>query len=157
MEVEVYFLKYSFPCAFIANQRGVINFEEFKRLEDAAINNKVLPREFLEKVFVMAFGRIQKLADELGKDKWNFDVIKEYFITRHNDIIDQGFSSYAKAPESLKNLCRIHKAKVLEIRDDFLIVEYGGNRKRTVMKSLVPGVSIGDSVSIHYGYAVEIL
>ena len=49
----------------------------------------------------------------------------------------------------------MHKAKVLEIKDEVLIVEYDGNKKRPVMKLLVPGVVVNDIVTIHYGYAIE--
>jgi len=155
MEPEVLFLKYAFPCAFIIKQRAEISDFEHQILEDAAINNKVLERKFLEKIFFRAFERIEKLAKELNKDKWDYEVIKEYFTDRHNSIIDEGMYSYAKAPESLKNLCKVHKAEIIQIKDDSLIVKYNKEKLRPVIKSLVKNVKIGDFVTIHYGYAVE--
>ena len=155
MEPEVLFLKYAFPCAFIIKQRGEISDFEHQILEDAAINNKVLERKFLEKIFFRAFERIEKLTKELNKDKWDYEVIKEYFTDRHNSIIDEGMYSYAEAPESLKNLCKVHKAEIIQIKDDSLIVKYNKEKLRPVIKSLVKNVKIGDFVTIHYGYAVE--
>ena len=155
MEPEVLFLKYAFPCAFIIKQRGEINEFEHQILEDAAINNKVLERRLLEKVFFRAFERINKVAKELNKDKWDSEVIKEYFINKHNSIIDEGMYSYAEAPESLKNLCKVHKAKVIKTKNNFLIVEYDNKKTRAASKDLVKNVKIGDYVTIHYGYAVE--
>ena len=155
MEPEVLFLKYAFPCAFIIKQRAEISDFEHQILEDAAINNKVLERKFLEKIFFRAFERIEKLAKELNKDKWDYEVIKEYFTDRHNSIIDEGMYSYAEAPESLKNLCKVHKAEIIQIKDDSLIVKYNKEKLRPVIKSLVKNVKIGDFVTIHYGYAVE--
>ena len=155
MEPEVLFLKYAFPCAFIIKQRAEISDFEHQILEDAAINNKVLERKFLEKIFFRAFERIEKLTKELNKDKWDYEVIKEYFTDRHNSIIDEGMYSYAEAPESLKNLCKVHKAEIIQIKDDSLIVKYNKEKLRPVIKSLVKNVKIGDFVTIHYGYAVE--
>ena len=78
MEPEVLFLKYAFPCAFIIKQRGEISDFEHQILEDAAINNKVLERKLLEKVFFRAFERINKVAEEKNKDKWDIEIIREY-------------------------------------------------------------------------------
>ena len=51
MKSEVFFLKYAFPCSFIILQRGEITQEEFDQLEKAAINEDILPRKKLEKIF----------------------------------------------------------------------------------------------------------
>ena len=155
MKEEVFFLKYAFPCSFILLDRKEITKEELDKLEKAVVNDEVLDREYLEKIYFRAFQKIEKFANELKKDKWGLEVLKKYFIEEHNCIINEGKYAYAKAPESLKNLCKVHKAKVLEIKDEVLIVEYDGNKKRPVMKLLVPGVVVNDIVTIHYGYAIE--
>ena len=155
MRSEVLFLKYAFPCAFVIRQRGEINEEEFKRLEEAAIHNKVLPREMLERIFFRAFERIKIVAQSMKRDIWDAEVIRAYFVKKHNAIIDEGMYSYATAPPSLKDLCKVHKATVKDIKDDILIVEYGTGKRRPVMKSLVPNAKKGDKVTIHYGYAIE--
>ena len=155
MKPEVFFLKYAFPCSFILKQRGEIGDKEFKQLEEGAINNKVLPRKLLEKIYFRAFEKIKPIAQEMDRDKWDLDVLKEYFLARHNALIDEGMYAYAQAPETLKNLCRVHKAKVLNVKDDVLVVEYAGGKRRPVMGTMVSGAKIGDLVTIHYGYAVE--
>ena len=152
---EVYFLKYAFPCSFIIRQRSEITKEQFNKLEDAAINNKALPKEFLEKIYFRAFEKIKSLASELKKDKWDIKVIRKYFLEKHNELITNGMYSYDKAPEALKNLCKIHKARIIKIKSGILIVEYDGNKTRCVMNYLVPDAKINDIVTIHYGYAVE--
>lgn len=154
MEPEVLFIKYALPCSQIIKQWNEISNEEFSQLEEAAINNKVLPKEFLEKVFFRAFERIKIVAKELNKDVWHPDVIRAYFIDKHNSIIDQGQGNYALAPQTLKNLCKVQKARVLEIKGDCLIVGYG-NQKRVVLNHLVPRAKVNDIVTIHYGYAIE--
>lgn len=155
MESEVLFLKYAFPCSFILRQREEISQEQFNELEDAAINNKILSRELLEKIFFRAFKRMKPIAEELNKDKWSIEVIKEYFITGHNKIIQEGQSTYKKAPDSLRNLCQVHRAKILQIKENVLIVEYDNGKRRPVLNDLIPKVKEGDFVTIHYGYAAE--
>ncbi len=155
MEPEVLFLKYAFPCAFIIKQRGEIDSKTFKTLEDAAVNNNVLDRSLLEKIFFRAFERIDKVAVEMKRHRWDAEVIREYFVKRHNEIIDNGMYSYAAAPESLKDLCKVHVATVKRISGKYLVVGYGDERTRPVMGNLVRGVKEGDKVTIHYGYAVE--
>ena len=155
MEPEVLFLKYAFPCAFVIKQRGEIDNKTFKTLEDAAINNTVLSHSLLEKIFFRAFERIGNVAKEMKRHRWDAEVIREYFVRRHNEIIDKGMYSYAKAPESLKDLCRVHVATVKSVSGNYLVVGYGDERTRPVMSDLVRGIKEGEKVTIHYGYAVE--
>lgn len=154
MEPEVLFLKYAFPCTFIKRQKGKVNDEEYQRLETAAINNEKLPKDFLERIYDVAFKNISKIARKMEKETWDADVIREYFLKEHNVLIDNGEIFGINAPETLRDLCRVHKARILEFKNGALIVEYNG-RKRTVLESLVKDVKVGDIVSIHYGYAVE--
>lgn len=154
MQPEVLFLKYAFPCSFIIMQRNEITQEEFNMLENAAKHDKVIPREILERVYKRAFEKIKIVAKEMNKDHWDIEVIKEYFVKRHNDMIDKGMFDYGKAPATLKKLCKIHKATVLEVKDDMLIVSYPEG-KRVVMNHFVKDAKVGDIVTIHYGYAIE--
>ena len=157
---EVLFLKYAFPCSFIILQRGEITQKEFDMLEDAAENNKIVSRKILERVYHKAFEKIKPIAKEMNKDYWDIEVIKEYFLVRHNKLIDQGMFDYERAPETLKKLCKIHKAKVIDVKDDVLVVEYSdGNKKskRPVMNHFVKEAKVGDEVMIHYGYWIEVV
>lgn len=154
---EVFFVKYAFPCSFVLRQQKKITQEDFVTLEDAALHQKVLNKVFLERVFVKAFERISVLAEEMNKNKWDLDVLREYFLVRHNEIIEGGQSTYANTPPVLNELCMVHKAKVIGKKDSVLIVEYGFGKKRPVNNDLVPNAKVGNTVTIHYGYAVEIV
>ncbi len=155
MHPEIYFLKYAFPCSFVLKKRKEITEKEFNLLQDSVTNGKILPRRFLEKIFFRAFRRIEKLAQEMSKDKWDIEVLRKYFFVRHNCVIDNGQDEYRRAPEVLKSLCKVHKAKIIQVNEDSLVVEYDGRKKRVVSKLLVPEVVEGNLVTIHYGYAVE--
>lgn len=158
MKAEVFFLKYAFPCTFIIKERGQIDERTFNLLRDAAISSKTLDRLLLEKVYFRAFEKIKMVSEEMKKDKWDLEVLKEYFLKRHNVIIDNGMFAYKNAPASQKRLCKIHKARIAEDKGDCFIVQYKENNKkgkRAVLKELVPDAKTGDTVTIHYGYAVE--
>lgn len=156
MEPEVYFIKYAYPCAHIlCKVRKDVSEEEFRAMEDAAINNKIMDREYLERVFFRAFNRIGKIAQELGKDKWDKEVIEEYFVGRHNDVLEK--SDY---PESFKEMCCVYGGEVVELDEKGgVVVLYksrdGTTRKRKVRKDYFKDLKIGDKVRIHWQYVVE--
>lgn len=155
LPVESYFLRYAYPCTFILKQRGQMDQATVDKLERCALENLPVQRSLLEGTYKKAFERIHKLAKEMGKDPWTHEVIRQYFQVRHNEIIDAGQDSYATAPESLKELCKVHTAKVLESREDFYVVGYGKGKTRVVASAFVPDAKVGDKIAIHYGYAVE--
>ena len=155
MKAEIFFLKYAFPCSFILRQRGEISEVQLKELEKAAMSNKALPKEVLERIYFRAFEKIKPIAQEMKKGRWDLKVLKEYFLVRHNHVIEQGMYAYAKAPETLKELCKVQRGRVTDIKKDALIVEYGRGKRRPVLKAMVPDAKVGDRVMIHYGYAVE--
>ncbi|MFH1802250.1 MAG: hypothetical protein ABH864_02240 [archaeon] len=156
MEPEVYFVKYAYPCAHIlCTVRGDVSEEDFDKMRDAAVNDKVMDREYLEKVFFRAFDRIKKIAEEMGKDKWDIEVIREYFVGRHNDVLMD--SDY---PESFKEMCKTHQGKVVSVEDNGEVIvrynsEQGGEKKRKIRKDYFPDLKVGDKVMIHWRYAVE--
>ena len=154
MKVENYFLRYAFPCAQIILERGELTQEEHEELRNIAINNKEISKERLEKIFFRAFEEIDEVAEEIGKRRWDLETIKEYFLHKHNIIIDQGKGDYKNWPPAMRELSKVLKAKVIGKKDNVLIVEYNG-KKRNVLNSFVPEARISDSVMIHYGYAVE--
>lgn len=151
IEPEVYFLRYAFPCAYVLKTIKKIDEETYQTLEDAAINKKVLPRGDLEKIFENAFKNMRIVAEELRKDIWDLRVIKAYFLRRHNEIIEKNPAT----GHTSKNLCKVHKAEIIEIKDDYLLVKYGEGGHRPVLRIFVPKAKVGDRVTIHYGYAVE--
>jgi hypothetical protein len=165
MQVENYFLRYAFPCSMVLKQRGEVDDETVAKLERAAINNDKVDRKLLEKVYFRAISRIKALAKEMNKDYWDLVVIKEYFLKRHNELLDglyagrddRGLDIDPKAPKFLKNLCKVFVANILEKGEDYYVVEYDNGKKRTVSNALVPNADINDKVTIHYGYAVELL
>ena len=155
LTVEQLFLRYAVPCAFIICQRGEISEDQRLRLEEAALGKVKIERKEIEKVFWRAFNRIDELAHKMKKERWHLLVIREYFLQYHNQLIDQKKDSYAKAPRTLRELCKVEKARIKEKKGEYYLVELADGRKRAVTCSFVPDAQVGDAVIVHYGYAVE--
>ena len=152
---EQLFLRYAVPCAFVLRQRGDVEDEMVAKLEMAAMGEEVVERDTIEKIFSAAFRRIDKVAKEMGKDRWDTEVIREYFLNRHNQFIAEGDGEYARAPQTLKDLCRVERAKVVSKHGSFYIVNLKDGKTRTVIPPFVHGAEVGDEIIIHYGYGVE--
>ncbi len=109
---ETYFLKYAFPCAFIIREKEEINENKLKELETAAINNIPLTRTELEKIFYRAFEKIERFAKETNRNKWDINLIRNYFLKQHNKEIEEGKGFYATAPPTIKELSKAKQSKV---------------------------------------------
>lgn len=157
MSPELYFLKYAFPCAFITFQRGRISRSEFEKLEDAAVNNEVVLREDLERIFAPAMRRLKKLSKETGLEFWSRELLEEYYFKNHNKIIEEGEGDYGKAPAVLRELCKIFPATIESSQKDTAVAVLPDGKKRAVNTCLVGSLKPGDRVMIHYGYAAEVL
>lgn len=163
MKPEILFLKYAFPCSIVLRQRNEISQKTLNMLEKAAVNNKPLKRELLEKIYFRAITRMKVLAKERNKHYFSETIIREYFTKRHNELLDGMFTkAYDKgididknAPPSLRHLCKVFKSKVIKKEDNYYIVEYDNRKTRPVLSALLPDANINDIVTIHYGYAVE--
>ncbi len=144
MKPEVYFLKYAVPCAQVLKDiRKTITEEEYEKICKAGFNNESLPREYLEKIFPKAIKGMKEISDDI----WNIDTIREYFHGIHEEMISDDL------PPTIKRLCKIRKAEVIDMKKGALVVDLG-DEKRNVM-ALYDEPKIGDKVFIHYGYAVE--
>ncbi|MEA2036271.1 MAG: hypothetical protein U9O94_02095 [Nanoarchaeota archaeon] len=161
MKTENFFLRYAYPCAYIIMQRGEITSEQLKELEQIAIDNKEISREKLEKIFHRAFEYIDRLAEIRCSYRWDKGVIEEYFYSYHNEVIDNGEGVYSKVPTILKELSKVEEAIIVDKKEDALTVEYKGNdgktKTRNVLNHFVPDAKVNDKVTIHYGYAIEIV
>jgi hypothetical protein len=152
---EKYFLMYAYPCSFVLVEQGRISEQKRKELEKNLLENRPIDRDELEKIFPAAFKRIKQLANEMKKDAWDLDVIKEYFFgEKHNDFIDKSDGMYAIFGPTFKELCKIHKAEVIARKDNVLLVKYG-SVERNVFATLVPDAKKRDKVTVHLAFAIE--
>jgi hypothetical protein len=152
---EVYFLKYAFPCAGVLRDKGDISEERYLELESAFRMKRGLERSLLEETFPAAFRRIRNLAQKMGKEPFDIEVIEEYWLRDHNKIIDEGEGNYSKFPNWFKDYCKVHEAEVIgKLKAGFVRVRYNGV-ERNVQGELISDLGVGDVVRIHHAYAVE--
>jgi len=159
MRVESYFFRYAFPCAHLTLERGAITQEQYDVLQRRFLEDDPPSREELEKTYTVAFGFLKALGEKMGgKDKWDKSVIRKYWRGgAHNEVIDRGEGYFEDKPEALKELCRIHIAEIIKKIDNKLIVKYKNNKMRVVFNDIVPEAKVGDKVTIHYAYAIELI
>lgn len=157
-EETYYFFSYAYPCSETLRDLGKLSDKDQKKLEKDFLKGIAPSREVLEKSFPVAFQRLEKLGIEMGKSKWDMSVLQKYWREEHNRVIDREEGTYSKASPVLKDLCKVHIAKIIEIKNkELLKVKYRENQIRFVFNHLVPKVKLGDHVTIHYGYAIEIM
>jgi hypothetical protein len=158
MEPEVLFLRYAVPCAFQLVMSKKITEDERHELELAAIEGRAVSMEKIDRIFSAAHGRRDRLY---GDKLWSPDFVGKYWREDHNEIIAR-----LEQPDSAKDLCMVHKAEVISVGDlmvvkyvgsELLPESYRGERRRSVKKVFLPDVRIGDRVTIHWNYAVELL
>lgn len=149
-----YFMRYAFPCAFIKLQQGKMSELVYKKMHKAALGKIQPDREMVEKYFILASGHIKSIARDKGVADWSTEAVREYFWKCHDDVIEAGEGYYANAPEFLCELCRVRKGKIVKLEGNGAVVKFAGG-KRSVLTELVPDLTIGDKVMIHYGYVVE--
>jgi hypothetical protein len=155
MSSEKYFLRYAYPCSFVLVDLGKISDAKRKELEKKLLKNESVSKKELEKIFVSAFRRLKQIAKERGRNYWDLEIIKEYFFgEKHNDFIDKQEGMYSEFGPTLRELCKVHKAEVIEKRGNILTVKYNGIA-RNVFATLTPKVKVGDKVTVHWAFAIE--
>ena len=142
---EVYFLRYSFPCArVLVDIRKTITEQEWENLKLAVEAGSPLGREYLEKIFPVAISRIKKISS----NPWNIEAIREYFWNQHEGAIS------ADLPLMIRRLCIVKKGILKKQIGDVFRADLGNEDIRYV-QALYHGAKVGDTVMVHYGYAVE--
>ncbi len=150
------FLKYAFPCAFVARQRKEITQEEHDLLEKMACEKTLLDMKLVERVFSRAVERMNKNADEKNIPRWSEAAVRAYFVDNHNELIDSDQYMWGKCPPSLKELCKVQIGKIIEKKnDEYALVQFENGKTRPVHLHLIPSVKVNDRVNVHYSYACE--
>ncbi len=162
MKANIVFFRYAFPCSSDLYALNKIRLDDYNLMNVLYRSGKAPEKEKLEKLFPNAIARIKKLAEELGeKDYWREHIIRDYFINRHNKVIDnnEGLYSNPYYDEKLKNLCKVHIAEINEIKkgqESLYVVSFDGQKRSVIdIGPFVPDAKKGDKVVIHSRFVVE--
>ncbi|MFH1399167.1 MAG: hypothetical protein ABIG95_03575 [Candidatus Woesearchaeota archaeon] len=156
MTPEKLFFRYAFPCAQVLLDLKRIDqacYDELKRMFYAS---ETPNREVLQSVFTNGFRRLKSVAAKMNKEPWDVEVIRKYFGEEHNVFIDAGEGEYAKFGEDFKCLCKVYYAEIVDKKGNVLTVKYD-NTVRKVLGDVVPNAKKGDKVTVHLGFAIEVL
>ena len=142
---EVCFLRYAFPCArVLVDVRKTLSEAEWEKMQQAVETDTPMSRDYLEKTFPLAIERIKKI----NPDPWNVDTIREYFWHRHEVDLSKDL------PPLIKRLCVVKKGILEKQIKGVFKVNLGDNDAR-IVTALYQNPTVGDTVMVHYGYAVE--
>ncbi|MBW2972589.1 HypC/HybG/HupF family hydrogenase formation chaperone [Candidatus Woesearchaeota archaeon] len=142
---EVYFMRYAFPCArVLVDFRKTLSEKDYEQMQNAVENDIPLSREYLERVFKLAFERMRTISD----DVWNVETIRKYFCEGHEAMLSNDL------PPMIKRLCVVRSGKLIRKTKGFFKADLGGGDVR-VVAALYKDAKVGDTAMIHYGYAVE--
>jgi len=156
MDSNLLFLKYAFPCAFVAHQRKEITQEEHDRLEKMACEEIPIDNALVVRVFHRAVERMNKNADEKNIPRGSIEAVRAYFVTNHNELIDTNQYMYGRAPAALKELCKVQPGKIIEKKsEEYALVQFENGKTRPVHLELISHPKINDWVNVHYSYACE--
>ena len=154
---ETAFLRYAFPCAHLIREDNRISDAEFEELHKGALGDLYVAREKIEGIFKQGIRRLKETAEREGLEYWSVEAIRTYFRDYHEEYIEANDGTYKIFPQSLKELCKVKKAKIdkmVDLERRIAEVEIDG-KKRPVFLELIEDADVGDEVYVHYAYAVE--
>jgi hydrogenase maturation factor len=149
-ETRLLFLKYAIPCSETLARRGVITKKYQRNLMRAVFFNKKIP-ENSENIFKVAGLMCEKTARGLGKKSIDQDVIRKYFLFRHDRVVDKRYKIF-KDFDPIQ--CRLYSGKISSLKKRVATVQTiigKRNYKTDISKSL----SAGDFVVVHRDFIIE--
>ncbi len=155
------FWAYSRSCVDGLKAVGGIDDIDYTSIKEYEDRGEVPEREFLERVYPSAIGRIKKVAGEIGREYWDEKTIRDYFVKRHNEIIDRQEGRYAQMSPEMRELCKVKVGKIVEMKKESDVpiynLDYGDGNKEWVIGKNLPDAKIGDYISTHWRFACEVI
>ncbi|MFH1424621.1 MAG: hypothetical protein ABIG20_02960 [archaeon] len=139
------FLKYAIPCSSTLVRRGDVKQARIDELREWVLTNQSAGQlsepseptsQELHDIFKVASVMCCVAADDLGKAEIDAEVIREYFINRHDEAVEQ---RWLLKQDFDKEAC---KTRVVEFDESF-------------NKEFCPDAKSGDKVVLHYNYIIE--
>lgn len=147
---RILFFKYALPCAETLIERGTLKREKFKEMFSQIISGRE-PEENSENVFKVAMANLKFLTIEKKKDIIDNETIREYFLFKHDEVIDERFEEMG---DFNPTTCRTYPGIVREIKNNEATVETPLGKK-LYRKELIKDLKLQDVVIIHRDFIVE--
>ena len=144
------FLSYAIPCANTLMERGSITKEGIDELLNAIINERPIEDKDVD-IFKVAKAHCTVIAKSLGKDVIDTEVIEEYFLRKHDEVVDE---RYAQMGDFDPETCRIFSGRVVSINSGFANVDtIRGNGRYRI--DFTPKIKTNDYVIVHRDFVVR--
>jgi hypothetical protein len=155
VDSEEIFFKYAFVCAEGRMQRGEMTPERYELLQKNILIGQTPSRTILQDSFPLAYKELEKLAKRMGKDPWDLAVVREYWDTGHNNLIEDPLGDYAHVPRTLRDFCKVNEGEVGGLLGNQGAEVIYGNEKKVAINSYSLGIKRGDKVRTHKGVIIE--
>lgn len=131
------FFLYAHPCGDVLVKEGRLKAEQLVEVRRSLLDGRDGGEPSL---FRAALRKLEETAREMGKDRIDSEVIREYFLRKHNEDVDRE--------------CRVLIGCVESVMGDTALIRIG-DETRKVNIEFVGKVKEGDVLSVHYDYACE--
>lgn len=144
------FMKYALPCAGILVKRGNVSQETVDRLFEIVKKKGKIPKD-AEKISAVAFSACSIIAIDSGKKVIDRDIIHEYFLFKHDEMIDK---RYEIMGDFDTDMCRTRAGIVLSVtRNKALVKNSFGNKE--YYTDFIPDLKENDTVVTHWDFVIE--
>lgn len=148
-EDRLLFLRYALPCAGTLVRRGSVSAASIEAAERAVASGSAPAGA--EACFKVALAACSLRAKDAGKERIDAAVIREYFRSGHDAVID---ARYAEMGDFDPEACRVRAGRVLSVRAGKAVVTLPGG-ERSCRMDFVPEARPGEWVLVHWGFLVE--
>jgi hypothetical protein len=144
------FLKYALPCAGTLVRRGNVSQQYVDSLI-SVVSAGETPVEDAQSMFKVANAMCSGIAERMGKEKVDCEVIRQYFLLEHSEVV---LDRYRLMKDFDPIDCNTYKGRVMSVDGGFAVVntKLGERKYRT---DFVPGICAGDRVVVHWDFVVE--
>ncbi len=148
-ESRLLFMKYALPCAGTLVKRGKLAQQDIDELINIIKTGSAVP-EGAENIFKVAMAACSLLAMDKGMKLIDDEVIREYFLFGHDDVIDRRYEEMGDFdPEA----CRTRAGVVEDVLEGAAIVRTSAGAKE--YRTDFADVREGDLVVVHWNFIVE--
>lgn len=143
------FLRYAVPCIDTLVERGNVKKSFAKNLISSVSKGKA--PEDTEKLFKVAFSACKKIAKRMGKKEIDSDVVRQYFLFEHDELID---IRYKKFGDFNPFECKTYPGIVLKTKKNKALIRIPFKTK-VYRTDFVKNLKKNDHVVVHREFVVE--
>jgi len=149
IENRLLFFKYALPCAGTLIERGSLTKEEFERTL-ALVAEGEEPEEGWENIFKVAMAHLTFIAKEKNKDNIDDETIREYFLFRHDEAVEERFE---EMEDFDPQACKTWPGTVRDVGKNAVVETPIGVKQ--YKKIFVKDLKVNDTVVVHRDFIVE--